>query len=99
MYNRSEKEEEYFLRKEMERLKAIREEHARRTAVEERQKLKDLHFMHCAKCGQRMETTTLTDVEVELARVKRELALVRMERDILKKAAAYFAKESLHGTR
>jgi transposase len=41
----------------------------------------------------------LTDVEVELVRVKRELALVRMERDILKKAAAYFAKESLHGTR
>jgi transposase len=41
----------------------------------------------------------LTDVEIELARVKRELALVRMERDILKKAAAYFAKESLHGTR
>ena len=41
----------------------------------------------------------LTDVEVELARVKRELALVRVERDILKKAAAYFAKESLHGTR
>jgi transposase len=41
----------------------------------------------------------LTEVEVELARVKRELTLVRMERDILKKAAAYFAKESLHGTR
>jgi transposase len=41
----------------------------------------------------------LTDVEVELARVKRELALVRMERDILKKAAAHFAKEVLHGTR
>jgi transposase len=38
-------------------------------------------------------------VEVELARVKRELALVRMERDILKKTAAYFAKESLHSTR
>ena len=41
----------------------------------------------------------LTEVEVELAKVKRELTLVRMERDILKKAAAYFAKESLHGTR
>ena len=41
----------------------------------------------------------LTDVEMELARVKRELAMVRMERDILKKAAAYFAKESLPGTR
>lgn len=41
----------------------------------------------------------LTELEVELARVKRELAIAQMERDILKKAAAYFAKESLHGTR
>ena len=41
----------------------------------------------------------LTEVEVELAKVKRELVVVRMERDILKKAAAYFAKESLPGTR
>jgi transposase len=41
----------------------------------------------------------LTDVEQELIRVKRELAVVKMERDILKKAAAYFAKESLPGTR
>lgn len=41
----------------------------------------------------------LTEVEVELAKVKRELTLVRMERDILKKAAAYFAKESLPDTR
>lgn len=41
----------------------------------------------------------LTEAELELARVKRELAEVKMERDILKKAAAYFAKESLSGTR
>jgi len=41
----------------------------------------------------------LTEVEIELAKTKRELAIVRMERDILKKAAAYFAKESLPGTR
>ena len=40
-----------------------------------------------------------TDIEIELARVKRELAEVKMEGDILKKAAAYFAKESLPGTR
>jgi len=37
-------------------------------------------------------------MEVELAQVKRELALVRRERDILKEATAYFAKESLHRT-
>jgi transposase-like protein len=41
----------------------------------------------------------LTEVELELARVKKENAELRMERDILKKAAAYFAKESLPGTR
>ena len=41
----------------------------------------------------------LTELEMELARTKRELAEVKMERDILKKAAAYFARESLPGTR
>ena len=41
----------------------------------------------------------LTDVELELYRTKRELTEVKMERDILKKAAAYFARESLPGTR
>jgi transposase len=41
----------------------------------------------------------LTELEMELARTKKELADVKMERDILKKAAAYFAKESLPGTR
>jgi transposase len=37
----------------------------------------------------------LSDTELTLARLKRELAQVKMERDILKKAAAYFAKESI----
>jgi transposase len=41
----------------------------------------------------------LTEVEMELARTRKELAEVKMERDILKKAAAYFARESLPGTR
>lgn len=41
----------------------------------------------------------LTEVEMENRRLKRELAQARMECDILKKAAAYFAKESLPGTR
>ncbi len=32
---------------------------------------------------------------MELARLRAELARVKMERDILKKATAYFAKKSL----
>jgi transposase len=41
----------------------------------------------------------LTEVEMELARVKKENSDLKVERDILKKAAAYFARESLPGTR
>ena len=41
----------------------------------------------------------LTQIEMDLAKTKKELIEVKMERDILKKAAAYFAKESLPGTR
>jgi transposase len=41
----------------------------------------------------------LTEIEMELAMMKKENAQLRMERDILKKAAAYFARESLPGTR
>jgi transposase len=41
----------------------------------------------------------LTEVEMELHRAKKELAETKMECEILKKAAAYFARESLPGTR
>lgn len=34
----------------------------------------------------------MTELEAEVSRLKRELAAARMERDILKKATAYFAK-------
>jgi transposase len=41
----------------------------------------------------------LTEIEIEMARVKKENSTLKMENEILKKAAAYFARESLHGTR
>ncbi len=40
--------------------------------------------------GQRLPS----DLELELARTRKELAEVKLERDLLKKCAAYFAKES-----
>ena len=33
--------------------------------------------------------------QAEIARLKKEVSKLKMERDILKKAAAYFAKESM----
>jgi transposase len=43
--------------------------------------------------------TPVTEEEMELARLRREIAELKMERDILKKASAYFARESLKSTR
>ncbi len=42
---------------------------------------------------------TVPELEAEVARLRKELAEARMERDVIKKAAAYFARESLPGTR
>jgi transposase len=42
---------------------------------------------------------SLGELAAENTRLRKELAEARMEREILKKAAAYFAKESLPGTR
>ncbi len=41
----------------------------------------------------------ITEEEMEVARLKREIAELKMERDILKNATASFARESLKGTR
>ena len=43
--------------------------------------------------------TPVNEVVAENSRLKRELAEARMERDILKKATAFFAKELVQGTR
>jgi hypothetical protein len=62
----SEKEQEYFLRVEAERLKQLRDEHRERMAEEARRTLKELHFMRCPKCGQELTTTKLGEVEVDV---------------------------------
>lgn len=42
---------------------------------------------------------TVSELEAEVARLRKELANVNMEKEILKKATAYFAQESLQSTR
>jgi transposase len=41
----------------------------------------------------------VTEEEMEISRLRAENAELKMERDILKKASAYFARESLKNTR
>jgi transposase-like protein len=61
------------------------------------------NWMKASKTGKLAEIgktyRPLTEIEVEFARIKKENATLKMENEILKKAAAYFARESLPGTR
>ena len=43
----------------------------------------------------RESSQPVTDVQAELCRLRQENAKLRLEKEILKKAAAYFAKESM----
>ncbi len=47
----SKNEEEYFLRVEIERRKKAAKEKLARLDEQERESLKELHYMHCPKCG------------------------------------------------
>jgi transposase len=42
---------------------------------------------------------SVAELEAEVAKLRKELAIERMEKEVLKKATAYFARESLPGTR
>lgn len=44
------------------------------------------------------QVVTVTPEQIEIARLRAEVARLRMERDIAKKAAAYFAQDTLRGT-
>ena len=50
----SESEEEYIARIEYQRRKKIEEEKHREMEVHEKRQRKELHFMHCPKCGMKL---------------------------------------------
>ena len=59
----SEKEEEYFKRLEFEKKRKIEEARQKDLAGTEKQRIRDLHFMHCPKCGMKL-------VEIEFKGIK-----------------------------
>jgi hypothetical protein len=62
----SEKEEEYFARLEMKRRLELEAKRAASMAEGERNRLKELHFMHCPKCGADLSEQQLEDVTVDV---------------------------------
>lgn len=62
----SEKEELFFVEQELKRqLARARAEQAAMAATEKR-RLKDLHYMHCPKCGQKLLAEQYGAVEVDV---------------------------------
>lgn len=61
----SQNEEEYFAREEAEKLRRLHKEKQAALAPVDLEKLKQLHWMHCPKCGVELQTLKWREVEVE----------------------------------
>ena len=62
----SEREEQYFKEQELKQRLQQAGEQQQKAAAEEQQRLKDLHWMHCPKCGQTLLTEKYGAVDVDL---------------------------------
>lgn len=62
----SEKEDEYFARQEIKRRLEEQARQAKAMAEEEKKRLKELHYLHCPKCGTKLDEEMLEGVAVDL---------------------------------
>lgn len=61
----SEREEEYYARKEFEDKQKREEVKQIEMEIAEKQKLKELHFMNCPKCGMKLIEVNYKNIEVD----------------------------------
>jgi uncharacterized protein len=61
----SDREEEYYARKEFEDKQKREEVKQVEMEIAEKQKLKDLHFMNCPKCGMKLIEVKYKNIEVD----------------------------------
>ena len=61
----SKAEDEYFARQELERRKKWAQEQAGKMAAEQKEQLKQLHWMKCPKCGSDLHSVELHGVTVD----------------------------------
>ncbi len=62
----SQPEDEYFVKEDAEKLRRIALQVKRETAAAELKRLRDLHYMHCPKCGLRMNEVKYGPVGVDV---------------------------------
>ena len=61
----SKAEDEYFARQELERRKKWAQEQAAKMATEQKEQLKQLHWMKCPKCGMDLKEIEIHGVKVD----------------------------------
>jgi uncharacterized protein len=64
-YQPSEKEQEYFVRQEADRLRKLADQHRKEMEAEQREKEKALHYMKCPKCGMELREIEFGDVKID----------------------------------
>ena len=62
----SSSEEEYFVREDAEKKRKLALQAKREKEAAELKRLKDLHFMHCPKCGMQMQEIKYRGVDVDV---------------------------------
>jgi hypothetical protein len=62
----SQSEEEYFVREDAEKKRKLALEMKKQMQAAEQQQLKNLHFMHCPKCGMKMHEVKMRGVDVDV---------------------------------
>ena len=58
-------EDEYFVREDAEKKRRIALEMKKQLAADQQAALKELHYMHCPKCGMKMQTVRMGNIDVD----------------------------------
>ena len=96
----TEQEDEYFARIEREMKEKIAEQQKKHASKEEREKLKELHFMKCPKCGMDLIEIDFNGMKIDECTDCRGMwldagefdAMARMGKPVLKKLFNVFRK-------
>jgi RNA polymerase-binding transcription factor DksA len=62
----SSSEDEFFAKEDAEKKRRLAQHVSKELAADERKRLRDLHFMHCPKCGLKMQEVRLRGMDVEV---------------------------------
>ena len=96
----TEQEDEYFARIEQEMKKKIEEQRTKQASKEEREKLRELHFMKCPKCGMNLIEIDFKGMKIDECSACRGMwldagefdSMVKIEKPVLERLFNVFKK-------